>query len=341
MDTHTHTHAPNSTNTCCNNNDSNGAHTDDVLTAFEGCPSETEFQGKASVCEGCPGQAMCKQMANKSGSDPNQDALDLRMNAIKHKVLVVSGKGGVGKSSTAAQLALAFSKKGKKVGILDVDICGPSIPRLLDVEKKQITNASYGWIPVKPDEHDLAVMSVGFMLADSNTPVVWRGPRKTNLIQRFLKDTFWGKLDILVIDTPPGTSDEHLSIVSYLKRVKPDGAVIVTTPQEVSLSTIRKELTFCKKMKLPVLGIIENMSGFVCPCCNENTNIFMCGGGEKLAQEYSVPFLGKVPLDPNVTSCLDNGKCVFCQHPNSPAVQSVMNIAEDLLQNMTRKEEDV
>jgi Mrp family chromosome partitioning ATPase len=279
---------------------------------------------------------MCQALSKTV--DPDEASLILRMKAIKHKVLVVSGKGGVGKSSTAAELAIALSEKGQKVAILDVDICGPSIPRLLNVEGRQVVDTPYGWIPVRPDGHDLGVMSVGFMLSSNETPVVWRGPRKTNMIKRFLKDTYWGKLDYLIIDTPPGTSDEHLSVVSALKKAQPDGAVVVTTPQEVSLSTIRKELSFCKKMNLPVLGIVENMSGFVCPCCGENTDIFMSGGGEKLAREYGVEFLGRVPIDPNVTACLDAGQCVFCKHKDSPAVQSVLKIVDNIIQICSKEE---
>ncbi|KAL6073905.1 Cytosolic Fe-S cluster assembly factor NUBP1, variant 2 [Balamuthia mandrillaris] len=231
---------------------------------LEGCPSDTGEIGRASVCEGCPGRALC---LSQGQADPEQEKLDLRMKAIAHKILVLSGKGGVGKSSVAANLAVALSRKGKKVALLDVDICGPSIPKLMNVEGAQVIASDYGWIPPKDPVHNIPVMSVQFLLGHPDAPVVWRGPRKTSMIKRFLKDTFWGRLDYLIVDTPPGTSDEHLSTITALKNAKPDGAVIVTTPQKVSLVTINKELSFCKKLKLPVLGLIENMSGFVCPCC--------------------------------------------------------------------------
>jgi len=308
---------------------------EDIVKAFDGCPSETEFQGRANVCDGCPGKLYCQNQAqNGNKTDPDQEQIDLRMSAIKHKILVVSGKGGVGKSSTAAQLAIAMSERGKKVGLLDVDICGPSIPRLLGVEDKEIITETYGWIPIKPDNHDLVVMSVGLMLKQNASPIVWRGPKKTNMIKRFLKDTFWSRLDYLIIDTPPGTSDEHLTVISALRKANPDGVVIVTTPQEVALSTIRKEINFCKKMKFPILGIIENMSGFVCPCCGEKTDIFMSGGGEQLAHEYGINFLGRIPLDPNVALCLDSGKCVFCNHKVSPAVQAMVAIVDKLMNSL-------
>jgi len=287
---------------------------------LESCPSESEFQGKARQCEGCPGQNLCKKMSNSDTFKLDVEKLRVRMSAIQHKILIVSGKGGVGKSTTAVSIALALSEKGKKVGILDVDICGPSIPRLLNIQNEVIVNTSYGWLPIKSKDHDLSIISVGSMLQSLESPVVWRGPRKTNLIKRFLKDTYWGRLDFLIIDTPPGTSDEHISIMSALKNANPDGAIIVTTPQEIALSTIKKELNFCNKMNFPVLGIIENMSEFVCPCCNETTNIFMKSGGKNLAKEYSITFLGEIPLDPRVTECMDKGMCIFCNNKNSAAV---------------------
>jgi len=303
-----------------------------VLSIPEGCPSNTEFQGKASICEGCPGQSMCKSFSTLgSAQDADQEQLDLRMNAITHKILVLSGKGGVGKSSVAASMAIALSEQGKKVGLLDVDICGPSIPHLLGVEEYQVVSASYGWIPVKPSKHNVSVMSIGFMLAGQESSVIWRGPRKTSLIKRFLKDTFWGKLDYLIVDTPPGTSDEHLSIVAALKRTKPDGAILVTTPQEVSLEIIRKEISFCKKMKLPILGIVENMSGFVCPCCGERSELFSNEDSvQSLSKQFEISFLGRVPLDPNIAVSFDNGKCIFCEHANSPAVISLLAIVEQV-----------
>lgn len=191
-------------------------------------------------------------------------------------------------------------RQNSRVGILDLDICGPSIGRMLNIEDQKIVNEEWGWIPATSKAHpNLVAMSIGLISQDKSTPVIWRGPRKTNIILRFLRDTFWGKLDGLIIDTPPGTSDEHLSVVSILKHSNPDGVVIVTTPQEVANDTLKKEINFCKKMDLKIIGIIENMSGFVCPCCQEVTELFHKSDlVEQCAKENNLKLLGKIPLDP-------------------------------------------
>jgi len=199
--------------------------------------------------------------------------LEIRMNVVKHKIVVMSGKGGVGKSSFAAQLAVALAMKGNKVGILDLDLCGPSIPLLLGVMGGKVVSNPWGWSPVIA-KHNIAVMSVQFMLGSESTPVMWRGPRKTSMILRYLRDVYWGPLDYLVIDTPPGTSDEHLSVVAALKETQPDGALLISTPQQLAITTMRRELSFCRKLRFPVLGMVENMSGFSCPCCGELQPIF-------------------------------------------------------------------
>lgn len=203
-----------------------------------------------------------------------------RLERVRYKVLVLSGKGGVGKSTFSAQLAFALAQdENTQVGLMDIDICGPSIPRLLGLEGEQVHQTASGWSPVYVEEN-LGVMSVGFMLQDPSEAVIWRGPKKNGLIKQFLRDVDWGELDYLVVDTPPGnavmcivlkvsgTSDEHLSIVQYLKEAKITGAVVVTTPQEVALMDVRKEINFCKKVGVPVIGVVENMSGFVCPKCS-------------------------------------------------------------------------
>ncbi|KAI8093866.1 cytosolic Fe-S cluster assembly factor CFD1 [Halteromyces radiatus] len=193
---------------------------------------------------------------------------DINLSNIKHIILVLSGKGGVGKSSVTTQLALGLVDKGFKVGVLDVDLTGPSIPRMLGLDGKKVHQASQGWVPVYADEHQrLSCMSIGFLLASKNDSVVWRGPKKNAMIKQFLQDVYWGDLDYLLIDTPPGTSDEHIGVVEYLKAFQPDGAVIVTTPQAVAVADVRKELSFCRKVKLPILGVVENMSGYICPHC--------------------------------------------------------------------------
>lgn len=293
-----------------------------------GCPSETSLAGKASICQGCPGQYLCSQ---QGGVDPDQEMIDLRMNAIQHKILILSGKGGVGKSSVAATLSMAFSNMGKKVGLVDLDICGPSIPKLMAIDGQQVVNSPYGWMPLRSPHFDVKVMSVGSLLEKGDSAIIWRGPRKTGLIKQFLKDTFWGRLDFLIFDTPPGTSDEHLTVVKALKDVKPDGAVVVSTPQDLALATIRKELNFCRTMGLKVLGIVENMSGFVCPHCQECSDLFSAGGARRLADEYGFLFLGSIPLDQNLCLCCEEGSNVFETFPESPAGRSLYSIASILI----------
>jgi Mrp family chromosome partitioning ATPase len=203
--------------------------------------------GKAESCKGCPNQSACSAGEAKV-VDTFPEVKD-RMSSVKHKILVLSGKGGVGKSTFSAQLAFALAQQGKQVGLLDVDICGPSIPRMLGLVGHEVHQSAAGWSPVYVDDN-LGVMSIGFMLPGSDDAVIWRGPRKNGLIKQFLTEVVWGDLDYLIIDTPPGTSDEHISIVQYLKAAEIDGAIIITTPQEVSMADVRKELNFCKKTGL-------------------------------------------------------------------------------------------
>ncbi|EDO38107.1 predicted protein [Nematostella vectensis] len=249
------------------------------------------------------------------------------LRSVKHIILVLSGKGGVGKSTVATQLSWALYNQGNKVGLLDIDLCGPSIPRMMNVENNDVHQCSDGWVPVYtgPDQR-LGVMSIGFLLHSKEDAVVWRGPKKNAMIKQFLSDVCWGDIDYLIIDTPPGTSDEHITVVENLKTCHPDGAILVTTPQGVAISDVRREITFCKKTKIPVLGIVENMSGFVCPHCSECTNVFSKGGGEALAKECEVPFLGCIPLDPNLTMNIEDGKSFSDLLSNSPAVESVNSI---------------
>ncbi|KAJ1958662.1 cytosolic Fe-S cluster assembly factor cfd1 [Linderina pennispora] len=242
-----------------------------------------------------------------------------RLASIKHVVLVLSGKGGVGKSSCTVQLALSLASQGHKVGVLDIDLCGPSIPRMLGLDGQQIHQATAGWVPVFADSQKrLACMSIGFLLPDKNASVVWRGPKKNAMIKQFLTDVYWGDLDYLLIDTPPGTSDEHLAVVEYLQEWNPDGAVIITTPQAVALTDVKKEINFCHKVGLPVLGLIENMSGFVCPHCSECTNVFSTGGGEGLASHMDIPFLGRAPIDPNLVMLLEQDDKTVVPNVNDP-----------------------
>ncbi|TFY72801.1 hypothetical protein EVG20_g223 [Dentipellis fragilis] len=233
-----------------------------------------------------------------------------RLKLIKHVIIVCSGKGGVGKSSVSAQLALSLhaSSPTARVGILDVDLTGPSIPRMLGLAGHGVHQSSEGWVPVYADgaEARLACMSVGFLLKKKDDSVVWRGPKKNAMIRQFLSDVRWGELDYLVIDTPPGTSDEHLSLLEHMALVHDRlSAVIVTTPQAVALMDAMKCLSFTRTVSLPVLGIIENMSGYVCPCCGEISNVFSTGGGEDMARRENVPFLGSLPVDTELVTLLD------------------------------------
>lgn len=225
----------------------------------------------------------------------------------------------MGKSSITTQLALSLSLAGQSVGILDIDLTGPSIPRLFGIEAAKVTQAPGGWVPVlvhaaklESGVGSLACMSLGFLLRERGDAVVWRGPKKTAMVRQFLTDVLWGELDYLLIDTPPGTSDEHISLAeTLLKNALPGqvaGAVVVTTPQAVATADVKKELNFCVKTGINVIGVVENMSGFVCPNCSECTNVFSKGGGEVMAQEFGVKFLGSVPIDPQFVMLVETGK---------------------------------
>lgn len=243
----------------------------------------------------------------------------MSLSRIKHIVLVLSGKGGVGKSSVTTQLALSLSIAGHSVGVLDVDLTGPSIPRMFAIEDAKVTQGQGGMLPILVHDADasagrgsLRVMSLGFLLPGRGDAVVWRGPKKTAMVRQFLSDVAWDELDYLLVDTPPGTSDEHISLAeTLLQTARPDqlaGAVVVTTPQAVATADVRKELNFCTKTGVRVLGVVENMSGFVCPNCSECTNIFSSGGGEVMANDFNVRFLGRVPIDPQFIMLIESGK---------------------------------
>ncbi len=249
-----------------------------------------------------------------------QEQVRQRVSRIKHRILVLSGKGGVGKSTVAANLAVALASNGKRVGLLDVDIHGPSIPRILGIDGSPAEVAAPQSPPAggqgRPDDaapllqpvaamENLGVMSMGFLLENRETAVIWRGPMKYNVIKQFLKDVNWGDLDYLVVDSPPGTGDEPLSVAQLLG--SPSHAVVVTTPQELSLSDVRRCITFCRQVQVPLLGLVENMSGFVCPHCGKRTDIFKTGGGQKLAQETNIPFLGQIPIEPGLVDAGDQG----------------------------------
>ena len=255
------------------------------------------------------------------------------LSGVKRTILVLSGKGGVGKSTVAAQLALAFQQRGKNVGILDIDLCGPSIPKMFGVDNMEVHQCDEGWLPVFTNEtQSMAIMSIAFLLSSCDDAVVWRGPKKNAMIKQFLTDVAWGNRDILIIDTPPGTSDEHITVMESLKasEVHIDGAVLVTTPQAVAVGDVRRELTFCRKAKLDILGIVENMSGFVCPNCKDCTNIFSKGGGQALAEHAKVPFLGAVPIDPNIAQSAESGINFIEKFESSVAANIFKDISKEI-----------
>ncbi|KAJ1958891.1 cytosolic Fe-S cluster assembly factor nbp35 [Dipsacomyces acuminosporus] len=318
--------------------------------ANEHCPGpESENAGKASGCEGCPNQQICASQA--SGPDPDLPVVTERLSGVKHKILVLSGKGGVGKSTFTSQLAFTLaSDEDKDIGVVDIDICGPSIPKIMGCERETIHESSNGWSPVYVQDN-LAVMSIGFMLPSEDEAVIWRGPKKNGMIKQFLKDVDWGtstnddqddaalngtsgagRLDYLLFDTPPGTSDEHLSVVQFLRESGITGAVIVTTPQEVSIQDVRKEIDFCRKARVPIIGVVENMSGFVCPSCNGESKIFYptTGGAKALCEELSIPLLGSIPLDPQIGKACDFGSSFIDTCPDSPATKAYLDIIDKL-----------
>jgi Mrp family chromosome partitioning ATPase len=260
--------------------------------------------------------------------DQEKQQIKSRMSKIKHKILVLSGKGGVGKSTVAANLAVALSLKGKRVGLLDIDIHGPSVPKILNLENRRLIAENDIIIPI-PVTVYLTVMSIGFMLKGGDDPVIWRGPMKYQMIKQFVKDVDWGNLDYLIIDSPPGTGDEPLSIAQLLEN--PDGAVIVTTPQQVALADVRKGVYFCKSLNIPIIGVIENMSGFVCPCCQKTTDIFKTGGGQAMAEELKIPFLGKIPIDPQIVEACDDGKPYIEKYKHSKAAKNFSDAIEPIL----------
>lgn len=298
-----------------------------------------------------------------------------RMSHVKNKILILSGKGGVGKSTVSSQISFALAQDTtQEVGLLDVDICGPSIPRMLGLLGQEVHQSASGWSPVYVEDN-LAVMSIGFMLPNADDAVIWRGPRKVGLIKQFLTDVVWNDLDYLLVDTPPGTSDEHISIVQLLKESRIDGAIVVTTSQEVSMADVRKELNFCKKTGIPVLGVVENMADTAVPLnsllhsahtgvrlidnstgmdvtqetlvtikthcpqllnCSLSSNLFRPHGTtelnsvEAMARKFNVPYLGVLPMDPNMMACCESGESFLEKHPTSAAAEPLMTIVRNL-----------
>ena len=258
--------------------------------------------------------------------EQNQRILD-NLKRIRHKLVVMSGKGGVGKSTVAANLAMSLAGAGKRVGLMDIDIHGPNIPKMLGIDDKRIIASANGIEPIMAHEN-LKVMSMALLLDSKDRAVIWRGPMKTGLIRQFLSDVNWGELDYLIMDLPPGTGDEPLSIAQNI----PTGshAVIVTTPQEVSILDVGKSLDFARQLNMKIVGIIENMSGFACPHCGENIDLFGKGGGEILAVREGVPFLGSIPLDPAIAISGDSGSGFMAQQVDSVGGKAFLEVVTNI-----------
>ena len=252
-----------------------------------------------------------------------------RMGKIKHKIAVISGKGGVGKSLVSVNLAVGLAMNGRvdEVAILDADLTGPCVPKMLGLKGKRLDVSPAGMFPVTADV-GVKVVSMDFLLPTEDSPVIWRGPLKMSAIRQFLANVAWGPLEFLLIDLPPGTGDEGLSILQLLPEM--DGVVIVTIPSEVSQSVVKKAITFARKMNVPIFGIVENMSGMVCPHCGEVVDVFSRGGGRKVADEMGVEFLGSIPLDPRVSADSDEGVPFIKKHPDSQASQAFMRVVEKI-----------
>jgi ATP-binding protein involved in chromosome partitioning len=262
--------------------------------------------------------------------------LKARMNRVRHKVAVISGKGGVGKSTVAVNLAVAFAMHGHKdrIGILDADIHGPSVPRMLGLIGQGLKTGPPGAFPPS-GTLGVKVVSMDFLLPDENSPVIWRGPMKMAAIRQFLSDVVWGELDTLLIDLPPGTGDEPLTIAQLLPEM--DGVVIVTIPSKVSQVVVKKSVTFARQLGMPIVGVIENMSGFICPHCGEKSDVFESGGGRKIAEELGIPFLGSIPIDQRICEDADRGEPFIVEHPNSAASKSFMEIVSKIEDFLERK----
>lgn len=283
-----------------------------------------------SGCSGCSSANPDGSCASSAGCDqPGDEKLQKTLGRIKHKIVVMSGKGGVGKSTVATNIAVALSLAGKKVGLLDVDVHGPSIPRLLSL-KGQKPHMGVDIMEPVPWSRNLSVMSLGFLLEDDRQAVIWRGPVKVGLIKQFVEDVMWGDLDYLVVDCPPGTGDEPLSALQTLGPTAM--AVVVTTPQGVAVDDVRRSLSFVGQVGNRVFGVVENMSGFACPDCGSVHNIFNSGGGEELAKEAGVRFLGRIPLDPDMAHAGDEGFPFMKVHRDSATGKAMEEIIQPMLE---------
>lgn len=266
---------------------------------------------------------IASHMPNKKPDGLAPDALK----KISRKFIVMSGKGGVGKTSVSVNLAIALANMGYKVGLLDVDIHGPDVPQMLGLSGILSVDLDKKMVPMRYGDN-LKVVSMEFLTHNKDEAIIWRGPVKHTVIRQFIGEVSWGVLDFLIIDSPPGTGDEPLTVAKLI----PDAqAIIVTTPQEVALADIRKSISFCQNVNMGILGIIENMSGFICPHCGKNVDIFGTGGGEKTAKTYGLRFLGRIPFDPDMVTCGDQGVSFQHLHAQSPITDAFIRIAEIMI----------
>jgi ATP-binding protein involved in chromosome partitioning len=282
----------------------------------------SESSGRDKTCGAAQAAIAVQDLAIKSS-----------LGKIKKKILVMSGKGGVGKSTVAANLALGLANRGYKVGLMDVDLHGPDISRMLGLSARLRDKTVKKGEPVPPMKYNdnLKVVSLEYMMENRDDAIIWRGPLKIQAIRQFIADMDWGELDYLVIDAPPGTGDEPLSVAQTIKDVY---ALIVTTPQEVALADVRKSINFCKQVKIKVAGIIENMSGLICPHCQKTIDLFKTGGGKKTALEFTLPFLGRVPLDPRVVTGGDDGRPFLASDNDSPAAKAFAEVVANVMKEL-------
>ena len=288
-------------------------------------PKDCEFKPKS-------GSKPTAHTAPNSAAAEQEQRLKTKMSKIKHKIAIISGKGGVGKSTVTVNLAAAFALQGykDKVGVLDADIHGPCEPKMLGLKGHKLIGGPDGLLFPVIGKQGIKVVSMDFLLPNDEAPVIWRGPLKMRIIQQFLADITWGDLDFLFVDLPPGTGDEPLSVMQLIPDI--DGVIIVTMPSEVSQAVVKKAITFSKQLGVPVIGIIENMSGFVCPECGAKLDIFKTGGGKQVADDLSVPYLGKIPIDPAVCVDSDSSTPFVAKNPGSPTVKAFTEIVTNIKQ---------
>ena len=281
----------------------------------------------SSSCGGSCGSSNQGTCGSADAHLAQQDmAINKSLGKIKNKILVMSGKGGVGKSTVAVNLALGLARRGHKVGLMDVDLHGPDVCRMLNLNGKlEPPKNKTDLIPPLVYNDNVKVVSLEYMMKDRDDAIIWRGPLKIQAIRQFIADMDWGELDYLVVDAPPGTGDEPLSVAQTIPGVQ---AVVVTTPQAVALADVRKSINFCKTVEMPIVGVVENMSGFICPHCNETVDIFSSGGGEKTARDFDLPFLGKVPMDPRVVVAGDTGQPYLSSDEETPATKAFAEVVE-------------